>query len=186
MNHAIKQKNWALMVSPWIMGILAALELVLGFVLLSFPFLLGASAVWVVGVVLMAFGVLHLVQIFTQRSNRMWNFLAFVLYGLVGLFMVLFTGASLQVWTMLIGVAFLVAGVLRIGVAFSLRGTPGTAWRFFSGIVSFVLGAMVVWQWPQSSLWLIGTIIAVEMIFSGWTLLFMALGPRPAREQEKI
>ena len=38
--------------SPWLAAILAVLELMLGFAMLSFPYLLGASAVWVCGFVL--------------------------------------------------------------------------------------------------------------------------------------
>ena len=42
---------------------------------------------------------------------------------------------------------------------------------------------MIIWSWPESSAWLIGTLIAVEMIFSGWTLMFLALAPRDAENQ---
>lgn len=56
--------------SPWLVGLLAVLELVLGFVLLSFPFLLGASAVWVGGFVLLVVGVLRLIQVFVRQIGR--------------------------------------------------------------------------------------------------------------------
>ena len=84
---------------------------------------------------------------------------------------------SLSAITLAIGLALLVGGVLRLVIAFSLRREEGSAWRFFNALVSIVLGALVTWGWPESSFWLLGTIIAVEMIFSGWTLLFLALAP---------
>ncbi|MBQ1960808.1 MAG: DUF308 domain-containing protein [Akkermansia sp.] len=164
--------------NTWVVSILAMLELILGFVLLSFPMLLGASAVWVGGFVLLIAGVLRFVHVFTYAYNRWWNLLSGVLYLFTGGVMMYYTGQSLAFITLLIGVALLVGGTIRLLVAFSMLKQPGSAWRFFNAIVSLILGAMVVYGWPESSLWLIGTIIAVEMIFSGWTLLFMALPPR--------
>ncbi len=164
--------------SPWWVAILALLELVLGFVLLSFPALLGASAIWVAGFVLVAVALLRLIEVFTVPGKRIWNLLAFCVYLVLGLLMIFWTGFSLEAWTLAIGLALLIGGVIRFAVAVSLTRQPGSAWRYFNAVVSIILGAMVCWGWPESSLWLIGTLIAVEMIFSGWTLLFLALAPR--------
>ncbi len=163
--------------SPWWVAALALLELVLGFILLSFPALLGASAIWVAGFVIVAVALMRLVEVFTIPGRRLWNLLAFCVYLVVGILMIFWTGFSLEVWTLAIGLALLVGGALRLGVAVSLTRQAGSAWRYFNALVSLALGAMVCWGWPESSLWLIGTLIAVEMIFSGWTLLFLALSP---------
>ena len=164
--------------STWLVALLAIAELILGFVLLSFPYLLGASAVWVAGFVLLAVALMRLIQVFTRPGYRMWNLLAMAIYLCLGLAFIMRTGVSVSVITLAIGIALLVGGVLRLGVAFSLRSEQGSAWRFFNAIVSIILGGIVTWSWPDSSFWLLGTIIAVEMIFSGWTLLFLALAPR--------
>lgn len=169
---------------PWVAGILAALELVLGFILLAFPFLLGVSAVWVGGFVLAIAGVFRIVQCVMHRRNRWWNLLASVLYLIVGVFTVLMPVLSMEWWTLFIGASLLTAGILRMVVAITMWDTPGRFWRFFNACVSLVLGAMVIWGWPESSVWLIGTLIAVEMIFSGWTLMFLAIGPRPEPENQ--
>ena len=168
---------------PWVAGVLAVLELLLGFILLSFPFLLGASAVWVGGFVLAVAGLIRLIQGITRSEDRWWNLLAAFLYLVVGVFTVLMPLLSLEWWTLLIGCAILSAGIIRAGVAISLWNTPGRFWRCFNAIISLVLGVMIIWSWPESSAWLIGTLIAVEMIFSGWTLMFLALAPRDAENQ---
>ena len=168
---------------PWVAGVLAVLELLLGFILLSFPFLLGASAVWVGGFVLAVAGLIRLIQGITRSEDRWWNLLAALLYLVVGVFTVLMPLLSLEWWTLLIGCAILSAGIIRAGVAISLWNTPGRFWRCFNAIISLVLGVMIIWSWPESSAWLIGTLIAVEMIFSGWTLMFLALAPRDSENQ---
>lgn len=162
----------------WLVALLAIAELILGFVMLSFPYILSASAVWVAGFVLLAVALMRLIQVFTRPGYRMWNLLAALIYCCLGLAFIMRTGVSLSAITLAIGIALLVGGVLRLGVAFSLRAEQGSAWRFLNAVISIVLGAIVTWSWPNSSYWLLGTIIAVEMIFSGWTLLFLALAPR--------
>lgn len=159
------------------MSAMAIAELFLGFILLSFPFLLGASAVWVGGFVLMVAGVLRLVQVL-RRGNRLWNLLAGLVYLVLGWAMISMTVPSLEIWTLVMGLALLIGGIIRFVVAITMRRTPGSPWRFFNAVISVILGAMVCWGWPESSLWFIGTLIAVEMIFSGWTLLFIALSSR--------
>ena len=164
--------------SSWLVALLAVAELILGFVLLSFPYILSASAVWVLGVVLVAVGIMRLIQIFTRPGYRLWNLLAAVIYFCLAAAFIFRTEMSMAAITLAIGLALIIGGVLRLGVAFSLRHEQGSAWRLFNAIVSIILGAIVTWSWPESSFWLIGTIIAVEMIFSGWTLLFLALAPK--------
>lgn len=178
MNNTSMHPMGRVATSSWLVALLAIAELILGFVLLSFPYILGSSAVWVAGIVLLAVGVMRLIQVFTRPGYRIWNLLAAILYFFLGFFFVLHTDFSMSVLTLLIGISLLVGGVLRLGVAFSLRAEQGSAWRFFNAVVSIALGAIVTWGWPTSSVWLLGTIIAVEMIFSGWTLLFLALAPR--------
>lgn len=173
------------MTRPWVAGILAALELVLGFILLSFPYLLGLSAVWVGGFVLGVAGIMRLVQSITRREDRWWNLLAALLYLVVGVFTVLQPVLSMAWWTLFIGASLLSVGIIRMGVAISLWKEQGRFWRCFNALVSLVLGVMIIWGWPESSQWLIGTLIAVEMIFSGWTLMFLALAPRGERELQQ-
>lgn len=165
------------MASPWVAGGLAVLELAFGFLLLGFPFLLGTSAIWVGGFVLVVAGIMRMVQGFVYAYNRWWNILAGVLFLILGALMIILPVLSLQVFTLVIGCALLSSGILRLLFAISLRHETGSGWRFFNGLVSLILGGLVLWQWPASSLWLIGTLIAIEMIFSGWTLLFLALTP---------
>jgi uncharacterized membrane protein HdeD (DUF308 family) len=164
---------------PWLAGVLAALELILGFILLSFPFMLGISAVWVGGFVLAAAGIFRFVQVFVRKTDRWWNLLAAFLYLIVGIFTILMPALSMEWCTLLIGASLLAAGILRMAVAISTwNDDKGKFWRILNAIVSLALGAMIIWGWPESSTWLIGTLIAVEMIFSGWTLMFLALAPK--------
>ena len=61
---------------------------------------------------------------------------------------------------------------------------PSWGWLHLSGIVTFLLGIFVWGQWPESALWVIGTLVAIDMIFNGVWLVMLALNARglPPRE----
>ena len=56
------------------------------------------------------------------------------------------------------------------------QGTPW-GWVVFSGIISFLLGLMIVAQWPVSSFFVLGIFLGVDLIFigSGWITIGLAL-----------
>ncbi len=163
--------------SPWWLAALAVGELILGFILLSFPLILGASAVWIGGCLFVGAGILRLMTIFQQKENRLWNLATAILYFLVAAVMLLQTAWALSFWTLALGLLLVVIGCMRFVISLGMRGTAGSAWRFVSSSVALALGAFVCFTWPESSMWFVGTLIAVEMIFSGWTMLFLVISP---------
>jgi uncharacterized membrane protein HdeD (DUF308 family) len=46
------------------------------------------------------------------------------------------------------------------------------------GIITFVLGMLVLVQWPASGLWVIGLFIGIDLIFYGAAWMALALGLR--------
>ena len=56
------------------------------------------------------------------------------------------------------------------------HGTPW-GWVVFSGIVSFLLGLMIIAQWPASSFFVLGILLGVDLIFvgTGWITMGLAL-----------
>jgi len=70
-------------------------------------------------------------------------------------------------------------------MAFQMRPAGGWWWLVLAGAVSAALGVMILMQWPQSGLWIIGLFIAIELIFNGWSYIFVALAARAAAKQRK-
>lgn len=44
-----------------------------------------------------------------------------------------------------------------------------------SGLISILLGILVMAKWPVSGFWVIGMFIAVEMIVNGWSYIMLGL-----------
>lgn len=163
----------------WLMAAGIAL-IVLGILGLGAVALLSvASAIWF-GAMIFVGGIVVLVDAFRQQGwkSRLLHILIGVLYLAVGAVTFVNPLAATASLTLLAGCGLVAAGVLRLVVAFQNRELPYWGWVAFSGLLSLVLGAMIIGQWPASSLWVLGTFLAIELIFQGWAAVALALAIR--------
>ena len=105
------------------------------------------------------------------------HLLAAILFGVAGLLLVTRPLKSAEVVTLLMGMFFLVGGVFQLvgSVALAL---PGWGWHAADGVITFVLGLLVLAGWPASGLWVIGLFIGIDLIFYGAAWIALALGLR--------
>lgn len=76
-------------------------------------------------------------------------------------------------------VAFLaVGGITRIVLAVRHRGMPRWGLLLLSGIVSLIVAVLLYSQLPWSGLWVLGVLIAVELIIQGIAWLSFGLALR--------
>lgn len=138
-----------------------------------------ASAIWF-GIMMIAGGVIVLIGAF--RSEGWKGVLLHLLIGLlylgVGIFTLLNPVAATASLTLFIGAALVATGVLRIVVSIQNRHLPSWVWILISGVLSLLLGAMILAQWPSSSLWVLGTFLAIELIFEGWGVIALSRAVR--------
>jgi hypothetical protein len=45
-------------------------------------------------------------------------------------------------------------------------------------VVDLILGILILNGWPESSLWVIGLFIGIDLLFHGWAWVLLALGVR--------
>ncbi|OGV67951.1 MAG: hypothetical protein A2498_02850 [Lentisphaerae bacterium RIFOXYC12_FULL_60_16] len=55
---------------------------------------------------------------------------------------------------------------------------PAWGWAVFGGIVSALLGALIAAEWPLSAVWVIGTFVAIDLLFRGWAWIMFAFTAR--------
>jgi len=58
--------------------------------------------------------------------------------------------------------------------------SSGWGWQALDAIITFVLGVLLVSQWPISGLWAIGLFLGIDLIFYGCVWVAIALGLRNA------
>ncbi|UZF92313.1 HdeD family acid-resistance protein [Bosea sp. NBC_00550] len=164
------RRNWG-----WLMAAGIAL-VILGVLGLGAVALLSvASAIWF-GAMIFVGGIVVLIDAFRHQAwkSRLLHILIGVLYVAVGVVTFVNPLVATASLTLLAGAALVATGVLRLVVAFQNRQLPHWGWIAFSGALSLLLGGKILAQWPGSSLWVLGTFFAIELIFQGWAAIALA------------
>jgi len=105
------------------------------------------------------------------------HLLAAILFGVTGLLIVMRPLISAEVATVFMAMFFMVGGLFKLVGSLAIA-LPGWGWQAADGIITFVLGLLVMAQWPVSGLWVIGLFVGINLIFDGCTWIALALGLR--------
>jgi uncharacterized membrane protein HdeD (DUF308 family) len=154
-------------------------SVIVGFLAISSAFVATLASVVFFGVLLLIAGfteVVHAVMVRNLRGFAL-HLLSAALYLLVGLFMLEDPVRAAVVLTLLIAAAFFVGGVLRIIVSLAVR-SPGWPWVLLNGVVDLILGLLIWNGWPESSLWVIGLFVGIDLVLHGWSWVILALSVR--------
>lgn len=132
------------------------------------------------GVVLATSGIMQIIEGVQSKEvnwfGRSQHFLVAVLYLIAaGLIVWDPVGASIGV-TAVVTAVFIAIGIMKIYYALRYRDRH---WKwvlpFVLGLLTVVFGIFILFSLPLTSLWLIGMLIAIELLMNGWFLLFMAM-----------
>jgi uncharacterized membrane protein HdeD (DUF308 family) len=166
--------NWG-----WLLA-LGLLLIVLGTIGLGMTFWLTLATVFIFGVFLVIGGVVQMVHAFKCRGwqSIIWQVIIGILYILAGLIIMDDPIMASTLLTLLLGGALLGIGIARIVIALQHRDLKNWGWPLIGGIAAVILGILILVHWPISGFWIIGLFVAIEMIFSGWSYIIIALGAR--------
>lgn len=159
--------------------ILGIALVVLGAVALGVPLLATLTSVLFFGWLVAFGGLFEAVAAFAARkwSGFFLHLLSSVLSIVVGALMVTHPGAAAGALTLLLAAFFLMGGIFRISTAVVVR-FPAWGWAAFGGIVTAFLGVLIWAEWPSSALWVIGTFVAIDLLFRGWASIMFGLAAR--------
>lgn len=104
------------------------------------------------------------------------HLLAAILFGVTGGLFVWRTVISAEVATIFMAMFFLVSGLFQLISALVIHALPGWGWQALNGVVTFLLGVLVLAQWPASGLWAIGLFLGIDLVLFGWAWVTFALG----------
>jgi uncharacterized membrane protein HdeD (DUF308 family) len=163
----------------WVLLAMGLLSIFVGFVAIGSTFVATLATVQVFGILLIVAGVAEVIHAIMVRNAKGFalHLLAAALYLIVGLFMLEDTTQAAKVLTLLLAASFLVGGTLRIVFSLATRFL-GWQWVLLNGIINLVLGVMILNEWPESSLWVIGLFVGIDLLFNGWSWVFLAMGLR--------
>lgn len=136
-----------------------------------------------IGASLLVGGALQIIHAFMTKEWR-----GFILSLFCG---ILYLGGGLLIMnepvqgalflTLLVVAALVVGGVMRIVLALQHRNIAAWGLILLSGIISIVVGYLLYASLPWSGLWVLGTLIAVELLIQGSSWLYFGIALRFVR-----
>ncbi|MFC6486791.1 HdeD family acid-resistance protein [Nitratireductor sp. GCM10026969] len=176
-RHSPLRTSWG-----WL-ALLGAISLIGGVLALANPFAATMTAALLAAWAFTLFGALQIIQAFRLRGNWsvfLWSLLLGALTLAIGLSLLFRPMEGIISLTVLVAIIFIVLGAVKTMYAFTLRPLSGWGWVLASGILSVILGAMILAEMPWSASAVLGILLAVELLSNGIFLVLIALGLRSA------
>jgi len=161
---------------------LAILLTLTGLFALVVPIVSGVAITLIVGWFLTVVGILHFLFAWKTHSTSgvLWEILLAILYLFSGIYFIFHPIAGLASLTLLLAAYLTVKGILLVIHYFQLQPRHGSLWLLFDGIVNLIL-AIIIWRtWPLSATWVIGTLVGISLLFTGFSRLMLTLNARSA------
>ena len=161
----------------WIVA-LGVVYLVAGVIALGSVVMATVATVFVVGIMMIVAGVfevIHSFQIKTWGRFLFWLALG-ILYIIAG-FVAFDNPLLTAVWlTLILGAALVASGIMRVFLGFNMQGGTPWGWVVASGLITLLLGIIILIHWPVSSLYVLGIFLGVDLVFAGATWIALGLG----------
>jgi uncharacterized membrane protein HdeD (DUF308 family) len=154
--------------SAWIIA-LGVIYVVIGLIALGSVIMATAASVLVVGIMMVVAGVAEVInafQIKTWGKFLLWLALG-ALYMLAGLMAFENPLLAALILTLMLGAALVISGIVRIILALSMKEGTSWIWAVFSGLVTLLLGLMILARWPVSSLYVLGLFLGINLVIAG-------------------
>lgn len=175
--HSAFHQNW-----QWFL-LWGILFIVLGVIAISATFLTTIITVVFLGALIFVAGIVNLIDTFSYWRGKWGGFVLHlvmsILYLLVGIMLVTNPVAASISLTLLLGLLYLILGIFRLIYSLSLR-IPRWGWGVASGIITILLGLLILASWPASSLFIIGLFVGIDLLFWGWAYVMAALSTQHA------
>lgn len=163
---------------------LAVLSIIGGVVALIYPVVASFAVQAMIAAALTLVAVAELSLAVARRHEGLttWGF-----HGALGLLLLTLVAtlvinpfAGLVSLTVAVAILLLAVGAVRMGLAWQMRAWPRWGWLFASGLLSAVLGIMILAALPNAALWVLGVFLGIDLISSGTTLALIAWAMRDA------
>ncbi|MFD4374244.1 DUF308 domain-containing protein [Streptomyces sp. NPDC058486] len=137
------------------------------------------TSMFLFGWLLLVGGFVGLLQAVQSRGTS-YFWLAAVVAALnlaAGLVVIRHPEGSAEALTMFAALLFLTGGVFRLVGSVVVRG-PQFGWTLFQGAFGLLLGLLVLFDWPESSRYVLGCFFSLALLFDGLGLIAIGVGGR--------
>jgi uncharacterized membrane protein HdeD (DUF308 family) len=158
----------------------AVLFIILGLFGIIEPGIAGLGVTLLVGWLLLIGAVFHFVAAFKGGGAKqvIFQVLVGILYTIGGLYFLTHTIMGTATLTLLLAGIILAEGVIEVVSYFRNRKEGASGWILFNAIITLLLGGLIWFHWPSSTVWAIGTLVGVNLLMTGITRLMFGLAIR--------
>ena len=162
--------------------VLGILLIVAGLLAVAAPEFAGLGISIVLAWVIIFAGFMHLFYAWSERGAGavIWQILIGIVYLIAGFYIITHPAAGLASLTLVLGFYIALEGFLELGAYFRLRKARRATWFLVDGIISLILAALILFHWPSSSVWAVGTLVGISLLFSGIARLTWPMSGRGA------
>jgi uncharacterized membrane protein HdeD (DUF308 family) len=171
-DYAPKAINWSIALS--ILLILAGLFAIV------IPSLSGIAITLFFGWAMILSGITHFIFAFKTHTTGgvIWELLIGAVYLFTGVYLILHPLAALIALTLILAIYLFFESIAEFIQFFQLRRFHGSVWILIDAVVTLVLAVMIWRSWPASTIWVIGTLVGISMIFSGFSRLMLSFAAK--------
>ncbi len=164
------QENWG-----WFFGFGIGL-VILGMLAIAYSFTATIFSVVYFGIVLILLGIFEATQAFNLNkwSNSFLHIFLSILYIAGGSYMIYNPIVNAVTITLILAIFFVISGIIKMIFAL-LNHIVHRVWLFINGALTTALGVMIWYQWPVSGLWVLGLLVGIDILFTGWTWIMLGL-----------
>ena len=168
----------------WLVA-LGVLTVITGFLAIASPLLSGLIVSVSIGVALAIGGGARTIAAFSAGSfgQDTLAFIGGILTFGAGLILAARPGIGLATLTLMLGAYLLVDGISSAILAFRVRPERGWGFMLFNAGVGVILGFLLLREWPLSGMWAIGTLVGVNLLVSGFSLISVGFAARSLAKQ---
>jgi uncharacterized membrane protein HdeD (DUF308 family) len=167
----------------WIVA-LGVVYLIAGIIALGSIVAATVASVFVVGIMMLIAGVFEVINAFQVKTwGRFFLWLILGILYIIAGFVAFENPLLTAVWlTLFLGAALVASGILRIYLAFNMKAGSPWVWVAVSGLITLLLGVIILVHWPFSAVYTLGIFLGVDLVFAGasWIALGFGLRNTPA------
>lgn len=149
---------------------LGVLLIILGVIALMVPLFTAIVLIKLMGWLLVFSAVQQAVHAYQSRGEGgvFLKVLLAVIYAVAGVALLRRPASGAIAATAVIGILFLLDGVMEISLGMVVRREFGRSrWLFVGGFMSLLFGGMILYSFPVSAVWTIGLLVGIRLMFKG-------------------
>ena len=172
-NFPQLQKKWPVLLS---MGIFLV---ILGGLAIGYAKWATVFTIELLGAFLAIGGIVYLVNAFQGKGWKgvSLSSLLGILYLVIGVICISKPIDAASGITLLLGAFFFIGCLYRMISSWGHWLQFAGLW-FLNGLIAFILGILIITEWPIGSLWIIGVFVGIDMILNGLSWIGMALAAK--------